>query len=109
MIKWVFVGCCHKTIPSEDYVMSQEDHLEMDALNISTKPYDTKNEMLDAVIRRCQENKDKLISEPDINCMECIESAIDVFRSGYPGHDIIQRWAKHFHSTYHIKDKELTK
>jgi len=56
--KWVFVGCCHISQPL-GYMPSQEEILEVAALNISTKHFNTKNEMLDAVIKRCEENKDK--------------------------------------------------
>ncbi len=56
--KWVFVGVCHIAHPPE-YILTQDEVLEVAALNISTKHFETKNEMLDAVIKRCEENKDK--------------------------------------------------
>ena len=55
--QWVYVGCCHRTV-HDGQVLTNDETLELCSLNISTKPYDTKNEMLDAVIKRCKENKD---------------------------------------------------
>ena len=55
--KWVFIGVCHMQT-AVDYERTQNEINELASLNISTKPYDTKNEMLDAVIQRCIDNKD---------------------------------------------------
>lgn|ERR1700690_25500 len=99
MTKWVFTGIAHKTISDENKILTQDERLELAALNISTKHYDTKNDMLDAVIKRCEENKDKP-EQSSLHCEECIKSAIQMFNAGYPGDKIIRDYAKYFHKNF---------
>lgn len=56
--KWVYIGVCHRTFNPGEH-LTEDEKLEITALNISTKHYNTKNEMIDAVIKRLLENKDE--------------------------------------------------
>ena len=48
---------CHRTIDPNN-PLNQDELLEITALNISTKHFNTKNEMLDYVIHHLEQNKD---------------------------------------------------